>query len=376
MQKYAIAAVVACLYVALSAWLVQSAGQAHRSALVQARGQLAGSESPAVAPAGEPQVAAPGNEANSPVAARVNAPRAEAATASPAAATTSPASKPAAGKRARSIVAAAPASKRPVRPTTDMAKSKPEGSLTREQLLAKLDPFWRLPAATEKWQLADLSAADEKRLGAELHQMIMHFSNRVQSGPYLERVVTVARPLLERRSRKDIEYTFTVIDSEEVNAFSLPGGHVYVSRGLFSFLGQDEDAALRFVLAHEIAHVDLKHMIACLQDPGVQSLDMGTLWKVYFLILPLGYPDAQEYAADAWAYRQVMQIDESRYDALKFLRKLKDYAESHGFYDGRAHYRPGVDSTPVSNHLRAHTAAWDRLNHLEEVTAPASTPSR
>jgi hypothetical protein len=241
-------------------------------------------------------------------------------------------------------------------------------------MLAKVDPFWRQPAATQKWQLADSSTADEMRLGAELHQMIMHFSNRVQSGPWLERTVTAARPLLDRISRKEIRYQFTVLDSEEVNAFSVPGGYVYLSRGLFSFLGQDEEAALRFVLAHEIAHVDMKHMIACLKDPGVESLDMGTLWKVYFVVPPLGYLDAQEYAADGWAYRQVMQIDDSRYDALKFLRKLKSYAESHGFYDGRAHYRPGVDATPISNHLRAHTAAWDRLNHLEEITAPAATP--
>jgi hypothetical protein len=117
-------------------------------------------------------------------------------------------------------------------------------------------------------------------------------------------------------------------------------------------------------------------MITCLNDAGIEGLDMGTAWKVYFVILPLGYPDAMEYAADLWAFRQVMQIDESRYDALKFLRKLKGYAENHGFYDGRAHFRPGIDATPVSNHLRAHTAAWDRLSHLEEVTAPAAPPRK
>jgi hypothetical protein len=376
MAKYAIAAVVGCLYVALAAWLVQRAGEAHRSALLIAREQLAARESPAVAQPSEPQVASIADEASSPSARTANATPAEEKPITPAPATTARAPERAVPKRARPIARSAPASKRPASAPADASKPKPEESLTREQLLAKLDPFWRQPAATAKWKLADMSAADEMRLGAALHQMIMHFNNPTQSGPWLERAVTAARPLLERTTRKDVKYHFTVLDSEEVNAFSLPGGYVYLSRGVFSFLGQDEEAALRFVLAHEIAHVDMMHMLICLKDPDVESLDVGTLWKVYFLILPLGYPDAREYAADAWAYRQVMQIDESRYDALKFLRKLKDYAEGHGFYDGRAHCRPGVDSTPVANHLRAHTAAWDRLSHLEELTVPAATPKK
>ena len=42
-----------------------------------------------------------------------------------------------------------------------------------------------------------------------------------------------------------------------VNAFSTPGGYIYVSRGLFDLIGEDEDYALRFAVGHEIAHVDL-----------------------------------------------------------------------------------------------------------------------
>jgi hypothetical protein len=375
MPKYAIAAVVGCVYVALSAWLVQRAGRDHRATLLLAREQHAVRESATIAEPSQPEIASPATDVSPPVAALSAAPTEEkSGTSAPV--TTTPTAGSAIAKRPRPIASLAPSRKRPASPPADAARPRPEESLTREQLLARLDPFWRQAAATAQGKFADLSSADETRLGAELHQMIMHFSSRVQSGPYLERAVTLAKPLLERRTRKEIDYHFTILDSPDVNAFSLPGGYVYVSRGMFSFLGLDEDAALRFVLAHEIAHVDMRHMILCLKDPGVDSLDMGTLWKVYFLILPLAYADAQEYAADAWAYHQVLQIDESRYDALKFLRRLKDYAESHGFYDGRAHFRPDGNSAPLSNHLRAHTAAWDRLNHLEELTAPAATPRR
>ena len=102
-------------------------------------------------------------------------------------------------------------------------------------------------------------------------------------------------------------------------------------------------------------------------------MNMGTLQQIYTLILPLGYMDKQEYAADLWAYKQLIRLDRTRYEALKFLRKLKGYAEVHEFNDGRAPYQPGQSSSPVDNHYRGHTAVWRRLNELEAATNPAST---
>jgi predicted Zn-dependent protease len=240
----------------------------------------------------------------------------------------------------------------------------------------KLDPIWESPMVKRKWDLSHLTTQDEMRLGAELNSLIMHFNRKAQGSSSLERVEMAARPILANRSRKDMEYTFTILDSDAVNAFSHPGGYVYVSRGLFPFLGEDEDAALQFALAHEIAHVDLRHAIQCLQDPDLKAMNMGTLQQIYALILPLGYMDKQEYAADRWAYQQLIRLDHTRYEALKFLRKLKGYAEVHEFNDGRAPYQPGQGSSPVDNHYRGHTAVWRRLNELEAATNPASTKSK
>jgi predicted Zn-dependent protease len=241
---------------------------------------------------------------------------------------------------------------------------------------AKLDPYWSQPNVKATWKLADFSDQEEMRLGEELHDMIMSFNPPAPSGPWRERVYTAAKPLLARVSRKDIKYSFTILDSEAVNAFSHPGGYIYLSRGLFAFIGEDENVLLQFILAHEIAHVDLRHMIQCLQDPGVQKIDMGTLEKVNFVILPFGYMDNQEYAADQWAYRQLVGLDHTRYEALKFLRKLKGYAEVHGFNDGRARYEPKPGSSPVENHLRAHTAAWMRLDELESFIDQAARKTK
>ena len=96
-------------------------------------------------------------------------------------------------------------------------------------------------------------------------------------------------PFSKRFDRKEIKYKFFILDSDVVNAFSIPGGNVYISRGLFDLIGEDEDYALQFAIGHEIAHVDLEHAIKCLRDPGCMKMTEGTLSKLFMLILPFGY---------------------------------------------------------------------------------------
>jgi len=62
---------------------------------------------------------------------------------------------------------------------------------------------------------------------------------------------------IAQRGGRQLNYTFYVVDAPEVNAFAVPGGHVYVNRGLIQ--RTDNMAELAGVLAHEIAHVELRH---------------------------------------------------------------------------------------------------------------------
>ncbi|NIN35007.1 MAG: M48 family metalloprotease, partial [Gammaproteobacteria bacterium] len=57
--------------------------------------------------------------------------------------------------------------------------------------------------------------------------------------------------------RPDLEYSFTVLDSPEVNAFALPGGFIYITRGLMAYLNTEGELAA--VLGHEIGHVTARH---------------------------------------------------------------------------------------------------------------------
>src|SRR5260221_11902920 len=68
--------------------------------------------------------------------------------------------------------------------------------------------------------------------------------------------------------RPDLPWTFSVIDTETINAFAMPGGSIIVSSGLIKRLGSESELA--GVLAHEIAHVVKKHQLTAIQK-GAQA---------------------------------------------------------------------------------------------------------
>jgi predicted Zn-dependent protease len=260
--------------------------------------------------------------------------------------------------------------------TAPVADRRPDTSPVTAPRPSAVDPFWDQPHLKKSWELANLSTQEEARLGAELHGLILQLNQRSDSGPWQRRVEEAAKPFLKTCRRKDVRYTFTILESDAVCTFSHPGGFVYVCRGLFNLVGEEEDFALEFAVGHEIAHVDLQHALACLRDPGVVKIPMGTLQKLFMIIIPFAYLDDQEFEADRWTYSRMRQSGRTDREALSFLRKLKGYAEKNKFEDGHVQPKPNAESSLLENHLRAHTATWKRLDHLKEFIATASTPKK
>lgn len=67
----------------------------------------------------------------------------------------------------------------------------------------------------------------------------------------------VGKTLTHYARRGDLDWRFGILNSDAVNAFSAPNGRVFITKGLYQLLGSDDELAA--VLAHEIAHVDLRH---------------------------------------------------------------------------------------------------------------------
>lgn len=102
-----------------------------------------------------------------------------------------------------------------------------------------------------------LSEKAEIELGAKEHQKILSQFGIYRDADLQKYVAMVGQRVADQSSRPTLVFTFTVLDDEMINAFALPGGYVYVTRGMLMHM--NSEAELAAVLGHEIAHVTEKH---------------------------------------------------------------------------------------------------------------------
>jgi predicted Zn-dependent protease len=103
-----------------------------------------------------------------------------------------------------------------------------------------------------------MSPEKEKLIGAEEHPKMLAAFGGVYDDPEIGGyVASIGGRLAAHSERADLAFRFTVLNSPVVNAFALPGGYVYVSRGLLALA--NSEAELASVLAHEIGHVTGRH---------------------------------------------------------------------------------------------------------------------
>src|SRR5687768_7895465 len=113
--------------------------------------------------------------------------------------------------------------------------------------------------ATGKKQLAFVSEEQEIAMGREADQQVSQQLG-LYDDPELQAYVSqLGKRLAADSERPNLPWTFRVVDDPIVNAFALPGGYIYVTRGLMSHL--TSEAELVSVLGHEIGHVTGRHSV-------------------------------------------------------------------------------------------------------------------
>ena len=193
------------------------------------------------------------------------------------------------------------------------------------------------PATGRTFFTGGMSAEREAQLGYQEHQKIVPLFGGVYADPEFSAYVTSIGNLLARTSETPgAKFTFTVLDTPVVNAFALPGGYVYVTRGLLALA--DNEAEMAGVLAHEIGHVTARHSA----ERYGQSVAAGIVGAGLGILLGDG--------AAADAYGAVAGV------ALRSYSREQEYeSDLLGVrYMARAGYDPGAMSTFLSR-LLAHS---------------------
>ncbi len=174
------------------------------------------------------------------------------------------------------------------------------------------------------------------------------------------RVMETGNNIARVSDRQDLVYYFTVIRGKDINAFTLPGGFIYVFSGLVEAVDDDE---LAIVLAHEVGHVAARHPAKKMEvEMGYQLLDslifgrssgaeMRQVMNIFFNVVASGYERGDELWADRLSLRYAKRAGYDPSAAIRFMRKLQEYEGRRG--------------APAYTILSSHPPLEDRMINVE-----------
>jgi len=187
--------------------------------------------------------------------------------------------------------------------------------------------------ATGGVDLVMMSEEQEIRLGEESSQQVMKNFQPYANDALQEYVNAVGQSLAGVSERSELTFHFLVLDDDMVNAFALPGGYVYITRGMLAYL--NSEAELAGVLGHEIGHVTGRHSVR--QDTTSKLVGAGSvvtgvatgsaavmdLGGMFGGALVSGYGRAMELEADELGARYMARLGYPPNEMLEVIDILK-----------------------------------------------------
>jgi predicted Zn-dependent protease len=236
------------------------------------------------------------------------------------------------------------------------------------------------PATGRQSFTGTYSPADDIRIGRQEHPKLVEAFGGVYEDPKLVRYVDgVGRRLARHAEFQQFPYTFTLLDSPVVNAFALPGGYVYVSRGLLALASNEAEMA--GVVAHELGHVNARHtaerlsaqqmatfgVLAGAIGASLLGLPGDTVARLGQSIAALSvqsYSRQQEFEADTLGVRYMSRAGYDPDAMVTFLSTLREQsqleARSLGLPPGK------VDEY---NMMSTHPRTVDRVREAQAAAA-------
>jgi len=239
---------------------------------------------------------------------------------------------------------------------------------------------WQRDISRVPMRLTRLSNADEVRIGDELVRRYGYaepYENAKLAS--LENYVNQVGSRVARHAQRKIEFHFHFVpDPNLINAFALPGGHVFVGWGLLKEMHSEDELA--FVLGHEIEHVDHYHAVERVQvEAQLHKLNLDVLADLAGIPLSLwqaGYTKDEEFEADREGLLLAAAAGYSpqgAVDLLKTFVRLDGEYVSHSQTPVDALSRVAIES--LTGYFRSHPMSSERLARTEKLIAQARLPA-
>jgi predicted Zn-dependent protease len=224
--------------------------------------------------------------------------------------------------------------------------------------------------ATGKKEFSLMSEAQEIEIGQSMDGEVRREMG-VYEDPELQRYVeSIGMRLARASQRPNLPWHFAVVDEPAINAFALPGGYIYLTRGILPFLHNETELA--GVLGHEIGHVTARH--------SAQQYTKATTAGIGVTLLSIFVPEARPFQNLTETALSVMFLKYGRDDELEADRLGVDYTAQTGWnpagVGGMLRTLARLDEADgsrrgVPNWLSTHPAPADRVQQVQQYIAKA-----
>ena len=216
-----------------------------------------------------------------------------------------------------------------------------------------------------KKQVSLMSEKKEQQVGDEAHPSIMATYGAYEDKEIQDFITAKGNQMARISDRPELKYTFNIVDSPVVNAFALPGGYVYFTRGIMAHFNNEAEFA--GVLGHEIGHITARH--------SAQQYTKQMIGQVLFIGGLIASPQFRQYANQASQGMQLMFLKfgrdhESQSDQLGVEYSTKIGYDSHYMADffqtiNRLQTKAGVS---IPDFMSSHPNPVDRYNKVHQMT--------
>jgi predicted Zn-dependent protease len=233
------------------------------------------------------------------------------------------------------------------------------------------------PATGEGAFTGGMSTADEIRAGRQYHpQIVAEFGGEYGSPELRQYFASVGQLLAQTVERRDLTYTFTLLNSDIVNAFATPGGYVYITRGLLALCS--DEAELAAVLAHELGHIQALHharrhgqsVLAQILLAGAGILTSQVAPQATRTVMDLGqigaitvlqrYSRENEFEADDLGIRYSARAGYDPTAMARFLDKLRQHSRFEAVLRGQS-----PDKIDEFDYMATHPAPVERVQRAQ-----------
>lgn len=216
--------------------------------------------------------------------------------------------------------------------------------------------------ATGRSEFIFISTAEEVSMGQSIHQQLLTRYALAQDKEAAERIEEIGQRLAQVSDRQDYAYHFFLVESEELNAFTIPGGNIYFFTGLLEHMDTDDQIAS--VLAHEIGHCSAKHTVkkyqAALGYSLIGSLVLSGMESASQQVAQMSSDVVMNLVFSAYGRRDEFEADRL---GLKYM-VLADY-DTQGMIETFEILKQESRDAGPSLILRSHPYLEDRIKEAE-----------